>query len=146
MSLKRIALQFVFISASVLADIHGKDQCPSPQYLELGKMRSINCSFSEDVCAVLWYNTTHFTEFESIISYVESVKSGSGFLSGEYDIHANGSLVIKNVSLQHETIFTVAVLDTCEGENPRYFAISIIITGRYLAHLIFKSNAVTQQL
>lgn len=128
MSLKRTALQFVFISASVLADIHGKDQCPSPQYLELGKMRSINCAFTEDVCAVLWYNTTHFTQFESIISYVESAKSGSGFLSGEYDIHANGSLVIRNVSLQHETIFTVAILDTCEGENPRYFSISIIIT------------------
>lgn len=128
MSLKRTALQFIFISVSIIADITGKDECPSRQYLERGTMGSINCAFPEDVCAILWYNTTHFTQFESIISYVESAKSGSGFLSGEYDIHANGSLVIRNVSLQHETVFTVAILDTCVGENPRYITIRVIIT------------------
>ncbi|KAJ8031883.1 hypothetical protein HOLleu_25234 [Holothuria leucospilota] len=91
-----------------------KQLCESPQFLELGKLGIIGCSFHEGYFGIFWYNTTNYREDLPILTYKESAKSGVGFLSGEYDVFENGSLVIKEVSLRHETSFTIAYLASRE--------------------------------
>lgn len=107
---------------------YGEDNCISPQYLERGSMGIIHCSFLNAFYGVLWYNTTDVENFESVVSFVESVKNGKGFLTEEYDIRSDGSLIIKNVSLKHETNFTVLKLDTRFDSPSNYFTINVVIT------------------
>lgn len=63
-----------------------------------------------------------------ILYFKNSVKSGTGFTSGEYDVLENGSLVIRNVSLNHEHNFTVAYI-RFQHEAAVYFNIEVIVTG-----------------
>lgn len=84
------------------------ESCHTPQYLEAKKVGVILCDFPEDMFGILWYNTTDVLEKDPQVTFRDSVKGGSGYASGEFDICKNGSLVINYVSLQHETTFRVA--------------------------------------
>ncbi|KAJ8049428.1 NACHT, LRR and PYD domains-containing protein 10 [Holothuria leucospilota] len=127
-NLDKISFLIVFIS-TIIAGTYGEDNCISPQYLERGSMGIIHCSFLNAFYGVLWYNTTDVENFESVVSFVESVKNGKGFLTEEYDIRSDGSLIIKNVSLKHETNFTVLKLNTRFDSPSNYFTINVVITG-----------------
>ncbi|KAJ8018997.1 hypothetical protein HOLleu_42680 [Holothuria leucospilota] len=84
--------------------------CPSPQYLEIKSRGIIQCSFEEGFFGVFWYNSTNYISDLPIIYYQEFEKKGIGYVSGEYDILPNGSLIIEQVSLLHEGYFTVTFL------------------------------------
>ncbi|KAJ8051008.1 Protein NLRC5 [Holothuria leucospilota] len=90
--------------------------CISPQFLELGKTGIIDCSSQVHFSGVLWYDTRDYLLAEPILHYRRSLKTGSGYDSGEYDILQNGSLVIQEVLLKHERTFTVAYLHSEEKE------------------------------
>lgn len=84
--------------------------CDSPQYVELGESRIINCHIEESILVLSWYNSTDYVNDYPLIYVSENVKGGSGFLSQEYDIFPNGSLIIRTVSLKHDHVFTISVL------------------------------------
>ncbi|XP_071851662.1 uncharacterized protein [Apostichopus japonicus] len=84
--------------------------CKSPQLLELGKIGSVQCLFTNNFNEVHWFNSTNVVDDKPIISLQGSRKDGSGYLTREYDIRKDGSLIIHNVSLQHELTFAVVVL------------------------------------
>lgn len=79
-------------------------ECSLIQYLEIGKSGLIQCSFNGSFSVVAWYNVD---EMRSILLYQDGVKSGDGYESGEFDIHANGSLVIQSVTVEHEAVYSV---------------------------------------
>lgn len=101
--------------------------CTPLQYAELGETVTLECSFEEDSYGIYWYDTTDVTE-NPFLYLDEGVKTGEGYLSGEFDIHANGSLIIKNVSLDHDHVFTVVQL-----QNEETFIITnnvkVVVTG-----------------
>ncbi|PIK55419.1 hypothetical protein BSL78_07690 [Apostichopus japonicus] len=100
--------------------------CNPVQYVERGNAGTIYCSFREDSHGIYWYDTSDVTEHPMF--YLEDkVKSGEGFSSGEFDVHANGSLTINNVSLSHDHNFTVLQLQTADS-NPIVLTIQVVVT------------------
>ncbi|KAJ8051016.1 Histidine--tRNA ligase, cytoplasmic [Holothuria leucospilota] len=78
-------------------------------YVELGESGTINCSFEEPYFGIYWYDSSYDIP---VIFYEESVKKGTGYTNGEYDIYPNGSLKINAVTLEHETQLTVEYLSS----------------------------------
>lgn len=100
-------------------------ECPLIQYIEIGTMGLIQCSFDEHFLAVTWYNVN---ERKPILLYKDGEKSGDGYYSGEFDIHLNGSLVIQMVAMEHESIYSVSkVISTSEPTDS--YDISVYTTG-----------------
>ncbi|KAJ8049577.1 Protein NLRC5 [Holothuria leucospilota] len=95
-------------------------ECGTPQYIEIGSVGLIQCSFPDDVYSVLWYKPTKFSLGDAFLTLVNSVKSGERFLSGEFDIYPNGSLIIHNVSIKHEGRYTVLMLKHPESNSQTY--------------------------
>lgn len=83
---------------------YGQKRCNALQYLEIGEMGTIKCSVNGTFDAVLWYISN---EEEAVAVFKESGKSGEGYERGEYDIDKDGSLVILNVTTQHDKVFLV---------------------------------------
>lgn len=105
--------------------------CNSPQYLELGRPGTINCDFGDDFLGVYWYNSTTLLDSDQIIYYSDYNKDGTGYLSGEFDILPNGTLIINNVSLHHEHVFTAVMFRTkVETTVPIY--VMVIVTGKHI--------------
>lgn len=67
-----------------------------------------------------------------ILLYLNGVKSGGGYDSGEFDIHPNGSLIIETVTVKHESVYTVTKLITSSDPILSY-DISVYTTGKYLS-------------
>ncbi|KAJ8017792.1 hypothetical protein HOLleu_44567 [Holothuria leucospilota] len=103
--------------------------CRSPQYIRTDSEEIIKCSFKDDVFSVLWYNSKDFYRVDAIVTLKDSVKSGEGFSSGEFDIFPNGSLIISNVSLKHEGTYTVIKLDT-PTSRPVTYIINVFVIAR----------------
>ncbi|KAJ8049876.1 NLR family CARD domain-containing protein 4 [Holothuria leucospilota] len=88
------------------------DKCESPQYIQIGRSGTIQCSFREDVFSVLWYGPVASFNDDVIIISKDSVKSGHSFISGDFDMYPNGTLIISNVTATHRGTFTVIKVDT----------------------------------
>ncbi|KAJ8048584.1 hypothetical protein HOLleu_00950 [Holothuria leucospilota] len=86
-----------------------KDTCNLTQYLEFGRRGVVNCGFEEDFILIAWLNST--TDVQPLVEMRDSVKSGRGYNSGEFDIYPNGSLIIHEVNFQHDHPFMVWVVD-----------------------------------
>ncbi|XP_071852944.1 uncharacterized protein [Apostichopus japonicus] len=119
-----------FVCATFMAFTLGEQSispCYSPQYLELGRSGTINCDFGEDFLGVYWYNSNNLSDSDQILYYSDYKKDGTGYLSGEFDILPNGTLIINNVSLHHEHVFTVVMFRTkVETTVPIY--VMVIVT------------------
>ncbi|KAJ8018706.1 NLR family CARD domain-containing protein 4 [Holothuria leucospilota] len=94
------------------------NECSTPQFIETGSVGFIQCSFPDDVSRVLWYK---FSSGAAFLTLVNSVKSGEGFRSGEFDVHPNGSLIIRHVLMNHEGTYRVVRQDTPSSEVKQYF-------------------------
>ncbi|KAJ8019219.1 NLR family CARD domain-containing protein 4 [Holothuria leucospilota] len=125
MTLAGLFTSLTMLMTIISADIPITPSCDSPQYLNFGATGTLNCVFHEEFFSVLWYNTTDYSHNDPILHYQNLIKSGSGYDSGEYDIHPNGSLVINEVLLQHETVFTVAYVQT-KKEGPKLFNVLVV--------------------
>ncbi|XP_071852639.1 uncharacterized protein [Apostichopus japonicus] len=114
----------IYIS-SILVGLGTNETCRSPQYLEIGKSGIILCHFPDGFSSVHWYNTLNIIDDDPTLNYEGgSIKSGSGYDSGEFDIQFDGSLLINNVTLNHETIFTVTKF-TDNEDSPRIYAVDV---------------------
>ncbi|KAJ8027639.1 hypothetical protein HOLleu_32840 [Holothuria leucospilota] len=98
-------------------DVETSGVCTTPQYLNLGIIGTIQCSFRENFYGVYWYSSTDSTNNYPLLTFQESEKGGDGYLSGEFDVFPNGSLVIKNVSLADDHIFRVILLDSKDVDS-----------------------------
>lgn len=101
--------------------------CRSTQYLELHEPGTIQCFFREGFFGIYWYDSTETVKDIPILNFQGSTKSGTGFTSGEYDIHPNGSLIIHNVTVDHEKSFAVVKLNSSE-QTPLQINVEIITT------------------
>ncbi|KAJ8019016.1 NLR family CARD domain-containing protein 4 [Holothuria leucospilota] len=100
--------------------------CESPQYMNYGEIGTINCIFHDDFFSVLWFDTKYDRQSKPILHYQDFTKSGAGYDSGEFDIHSNGSLIITNVSLEHETTFTALYVHS-RTEDVVFFSILVVV-------------------
>ncbi|KAJ8046173.1 hypothetical protein HOLleu_04767 [Holothuria leucospilota] len=85
--------------------------CQALQYIEFGKTGVLECKY-HNFFSVIWYNSTDYVNSEPLLYFKQFVKSGPGYVTGEFDVNQNGSLLIRNVSFQHEGNFTVIKLDS----------------------------------
>ncbi|PIK43848.1 hypothetical protein BSL78_19290 [Apostichopus japonicus] len=83
--------------------IANDEGCDLLQYLTIGRNGTIQCSFSE-YHAVSWFN---IDKGETVYFYEKGAQPEDGDASDEYDIYPNGSLYIRNVTLEHDTVFRV---------------------------------------
>lgn len=104
------------------------DGCRSPQHLELGKNGTVSCYFSAGFYGIFWYNSTSYETDRPFLYYKEGEKTGRGYTSGEFDIHPNGSLVINNVSLEHDHFFTVVHIKRKEEADPETHKVRVVVT------------------
>ncbi|KAJ8048592.1 hypothetical protein HOLleu_00962 [Holothuria leucospilota] len=61
---------------------------------------------------------------EPFLSYSDSEKSGEGYISKEFDIYQNGSLIISRVRTTHEGLFT-AIIFYSKTEDPVYYYVRV---------------------
>ncbi|KAJ8048710.1 hypothetical protein HOLleu_01132 [Holothuria leucospilota] len=94
--------------------------CQSPQYIEIKSTGKVDCLFPESLYNLFWYDSTDVFHEEAVVTLLDSVKGGQGFLSGEFDIDSNGALIITNVTLEHEGTYTAIVLETPSSALIRY--------------------------
>lgn len=106
-----------------------KTPCESPQYLVLGSSSTVNCYFKATFISVHWYDSPNYFDFKPLISSHITSLEGPGYTSGEFDIQDDGSLVIKNVSLEHEKVFTVVVI-TSNDDDPEAYSVSVNVIGK----------------
>ncbi|XP_071825109.1 uncharacterized protein [Apostichopus japonicus] len=82
--------------------------CAPEQILILGSDCTVYCMVHNSFQELSWYsNSTHD---QLILKYKDSVQTEPGVSSGKFDIHKNGSLIIRNVSLEDEHVFGIVVL------------------------------------
>lgn len=121
---------YTLLVMGLLADVayfsQGEEICASPQYLELGKTGTIDCTFQERFFAVVWYNSTNSTMDNLLLHYQSSLKLGPGYQFGEFDVFPNGSLIINNVSLQNDHVFRVVYMPSDE-DAPYPIDVRIIV-------------------
>lgn len=106
-----------------------KQGCISPQYLEIGKSGNISCSFNDGFYSIHWYYNLDVTEGPPTLSYERQQVAGEGYESGKFNINMDGSLIINNVSVQHETLFTAYEFET-EQTLPKKHDVEIITIGK----------------
>lgn len=122
--------------------VDSEGPCDDLQYLDLGETGVIQCNFGIDFYGVFWYNTTEHRTEDPFFYYVRPTKSGRGHTSGEFDIFENGSLVINNVSLQHEHFFRVVMFleDQAEPKGPYDILVKVIGTLECFLSSVFSFN------
>ncbi|XP_071852014.1 uncharacterized protein [Apostichopus japonicus] len=103
----------LFTSQSELAPTN---ECELLQYISIGSNGTIQCLF-EEYYAVSWY---HPEEDKLILFSKNGDKGGDGYTSGNYDIFPNGSLFIRDVNLEHETLLRVTKVITLTEETVSY--------------------------
>ncbi|KAJ8023202.1 NLR family CARD domain-containing protein 4 [Holothuria leucospilota] len=105
--------------------------CDTPQYLELGKIGTINCSIPHNFHAISWYNSTNYNSEFPVIFIANSVKDGFGYITGEYDITLDGSLTINKVLPKHDRYFTLLLLFE-ETRNQVISMVRVVVTANVL--------------
>ncbi|PIK36061.1 hypothetical protein BSL78_27107 [Apostichopus japonicus] len=79
------------------------------------------CSFSDSFSSIHWYYKLTITEGPATVSYIKNQNvEGAGYDSGEFDIRSDGSLIINNVSVEHEIKFTVYEYETDQESLARH--------------------------
>lgn len=113
-------LTFLFHMVAVMSadalDPSATESCVTPQYLPIGQMGIVECSF-QNFYSVFWYNSTDSENDTPLAALKASSKSGDGYLSGQFDIFSNGSLLINHVTLQNDHYFRVIMLRNKDGDD-----------------------------
>ncbi|XP_071852530.1 uncharacterized protein [Apostichopus japonicus] len=107
----------LLLSTSTCATERG---CKSPQYLEIGKSATIVCHFEDTFSSIFWYYKADVELDQPTVTYEDGQREGDGYLSGEFDIRSDGSLIVNNVSVEHETTFIVIEFETVDKLPNRY--------------------------
>lgn len=106
----------------------------SHQYIELGSKGTLRCPLQSHFYAIFWYDSAEHSQIDPILKLHDGIKTGEGYISGEYDIELGGSLVIQNVSLSHERIFTCLVFQS-QRDDPVTSLVNVTVTGEFKMYL-----------
>lgn len=131
------AVNILLIAINICVYMHKIDAsggCASPQYIELGTRGTVVCSFNGSFYGVIWYTSKEYITEESPVYLTEFVKKGKGYNSGEFDIHIDGSLIINNVSLNHNHYFTVVKLSSPTDKSVPHFIDVIVVVKPRITH------------
>lgn len=90
--------------------------CTTPQYLRVGETGVIECQFG-NFYSVYWYNSTDSEKENPLVAMKDSLKTGEGYESGQFDVFPNGSFIIRTVSLLHDHSFRVIMLKNKDGDD-----------------------------
>ncbi|XP_071853328.1 uncharacterized protein [Apostichopus japonicus] len=94
--------------------------CQENIYLEVGKQGLVSCHF-ENFDVIGWIHGTGDVTSTSPFIYMEGSQIyGRGYVSRDYDMHPNGSLIINEVKLENEFNYTVLLVPKPAGAN-EYF-------------------------
>lgn len=99
----------LFASLRISTAVENDDSCNCPKqvYLPMGKEGVIQCQCNS-FTIVSWYTKQQYDAKGSLlINFDTNTKSGPGYRSQEYDTEIDGSLIIQNVSLEHDQEYTV---------------------------------------
>lgn len=86
----------------------------------------MTCQFPTNAKAIFWFDNATYDDAQPVVTFKNKHKDGIGYLTGEYDIDSNGSLVIRSVNLQHEKMYKVLSFD--EDDLYSVFRISVVVT------------------
>lgn len=111
---------------------------PKTVFLKIGHEGIIEC-ICDDSISLYWYFGNDTTVVKPFIYIYNSLKYGPGYLSGEYDINVNGSLVIKNVSSAHGGEYAVRIIEPGNPE-PRVKIFTVHVTGPEETGVMTTSN------
>ncbi|PIK38582.1 hypothetical protein BSL78_24577 [Apostichopus japonicus] len=112
----------VHLTLFLVVQLHtvvGEGVVKTNRNLELYQPGIIQCSLEEGFFGVQWFNSTE-EGTSAFITYVRDVKDGPGFRSGDYDVWLNGSLFVRNVTVEHEGVFIVTHAPSASGEVKQY--------------------------
>ena len=127
-------------SFEIAENIVSAYMCNTTQYVQFGEEGTISCTFPEYFYGVFWYGVKTVTSSDrAVISYQDGKKAGFGYSSGEYDVFPNGSLIIKQASLEHNRYFGVTVLVEREQE-PVFENVRVIVFGKCIDLFYFQKR------
>ncbi|XP_071816497.1 uncharacterized protein [Apostichopus japonicus] len=100
-----------------------EEVCIGNKYVAYNQKAIISCDYTRSFYTVRWF----LEDNENPLLRIDDTrKSGSGFVSGEYDIQVDGSMVIKRATVEHEGSYTMTVL----GKD------GSLTTGRINIHVV----------
>ncbi|PIK36106.1 putative NLR family CARD domain-containing protein 4-like [Apostichopus japonicus] len=121
-----ILFLFIWIPETVQGRDQGWTGCYTPQYAEINQEGYIMCKFPPDFKKIFWYDDASNDDSIPIITRSKNVTGGVGYDSGEYRMFSNGSLIINNVSMDHDRAYKVIYFDQ---EGLYYvFSVSLAVT------------------
>lgn len=93
--------------------VYDTERCPGIQEVQLHTKGIVMCNVVHHSEQVFWYNKAHGIDGgAAFIQMVDGEVQGVGYDSGEFDILHDGSLVINNVSRNHQGLFRVKTVDS----------------------------------
>ncbi|XP_071851950.1 uncharacterized protein [Apostichopus japonicus] len=106
----------------VLLFVNTTEYCDQKElYLGLGSRGLVSCDFGE-FGVVGWLVGEDVYDRSPTILVENSRNQGPGYESGEYDMFQNGSLIINNVTLKHEQMFTARIV---RGSDVEHYTIEV---------------------
>ncbi|XP_071844011.1 cell adhesion molecule CEACAM1-like isoform X1 [Apostichopus japonicus] len=127
--MERLAF-ILFLFLWIPETVQGRDQwwtgCYTPQYAEINQEGYIMCQFPPNFKEIFWYDDASNDDSIPIITSGKNVTGGVGYDSGEYSLFSNGSLIIYNVSMDHDRSYKVLYFDQ-EGLY-NVFSVSLTVT------------------
>ncbi|XP_071853242.1 uncharacterized protein [Apostichopus japonicus] len=102
----------VIIATSSATTVEDKE-CERTQHVEIGTVGLIPCHCNGSSMAIIaWVNVN---KRKTLLLLHNGEKIGDGYESGEYDIYPNGSLLINNVTVSHESVYRVSTAISISG-------------------------------
>ncbi|XP_071841234.1 uncharacterized protein [Apostichopus japonicus] len=83
----------------------GNTDCLTTQSVLLGSQGIIRCRLFEDSTRFYWYDTNNEGGDTLLIKLENGRVRGTGYMSDEFNIDSDGSLIINSVTVQHERVF-----------------------------------------
>lgn len=105
--------------------------CQGIYKVVLHERAAVSCTYDSSFHTVRWYR---YGSDESLLRIDGQKKSGSGFTSGEFDIEADGTMIITEVDIKHEGNYTISVLGV-DGRGTRQ-ELQIYVIGTSFACLV----------
>ncbi|KAJ8027665.1 hypothetical protein HOLleu_32870 [Holothuria leucospilota] len=111
-----VLLHIVVLTNANDHDRSTSEVCTTPQHLRMGETGVIECQFG-NFYSVYWYNSTDSEKENPLVAMKDSLKTGEGYESGQFDVFPNGSFIIRTVSLLHDHSFRVIMLKNKDGDD-----------------------------
>ncbi|KAJ8032355.1 Interferon-induced very large GTPase 1 [Holothuria leucospilota] len=129
----------ILLLRTEIVDLSTVSPCQSPQYAELGEMGVIRCNVQYQYHGFYWYMGNVRLDNNPAIRFEDTRKTGYGY-PNEFDCTSDGSLVVKNVTSRHDTVFKILILRSDVEERNVYEVILVTTITPDLKFPMIKRN------